>query len=144
MKELRKYLYTKTTTNGQGSLWFSYGELKLNINKMFVTEARFPNVYSTTGFINLGNERHYHENALLLAKRLLKEANGSACIYFVPMYEKPFICYKSSGEDAVKLEVVGYFDYAGTVFERIGYDEKFAMIGLIEEVNREQFDIIEE
>lgn len=141
---MRKHLYTKTTANGQGSLWFSYGELKLNIAKMFVTEARFPNVYSTTGFINLGNERHYHENALLLAKRLLKEANGSACIYFVPMYEKPFICYKDSADGEVKLKVVGYFDYAGTVFERIGYDEKFAMIGLIEEVNREQFDIIEE
>lgn len=141
---MRKHLYTKTTPTRQGSLWFSYEELKLNKDKMFVTEARFPNVYSKTGFINLGPENNFHTNGLLLAKQMLKEANDSACIYFLPLYEKPFICYKDSAGGEVKLEVVGYFDFAGTVFERIGYDEKFAMIGLIEEVNRGQFDIIEE
>ena len=142
---MRKQLYTKTTPSRQGSLWFSYEELKLNKNKMYVTEGRFPDVYSTTGFINLGDERHYHENGLLLAKKMLKDAPGSACVYFVPLTDLPFICYKSSVDGEVQLKVVGYFDYAKTVFERIGWDKDYAYIGLIEEVNPGgQWDIIEE
>ena len=140
---MRKHLYTKTTPTLQGSLWFSYKELNLNKNKMFVTEKNFPNVYSTTGFINLGDVKHYHTNAIALSAKFLKGMGQNACIYFVPMFEMPFICYKDeSGE--VKLRVIGYFDTAKTVFQSIDWDNNYSFIGLIEEVNRGQFDIIEE
>lgn len=140
---MRKYLYTITTPTRQGSLWFKFAELGLDKAKMFVTEERFPDIYSTTGFINLGDEKHYHENALILANKLLEGFGTDARIYFVPYNEKPFICQRdASGE--VKLIVVGYFDTARTVFQRVNWDDDVVYTGLLEEVEPEKWDIIEE
>lgn len=140
---MRKYLYTPTTGGKQGSLWFSYAELNLNKNKMFVTEKNYPNVYSTTGFINLGDTKHYHTNAVALSARFLKDMGTNACIYFVPLIEMPFICYKDENGE-VKCRVIGYFDYAKTVFQKINWDNDYSFVGLIEEINEGQWDIIEE
>lgn len=110
---------------------------------MFVTEKNFPNVYSTTGFINLGDTKHYHTNAIALSEKFLKGMGQNACIYFVPMFEMPFICYKDEN-GGVKLKVIGYFDTAKTVFQSMDWDNNYTFVGLIEEVNPGQFDIIEE
>lgn len=139
---MRKYLYTKTTKERQGSLWFSHEELGLDLRKMFVTEVRYPDVYSDTGFINLGDEKHFHNNAMAMASKILRGTHSS-CLYFVPLTEKPFVCYLNE-EGTVDLKVVGYFDYAKTVFEKFGYDHGYAHTGLFEEVNPRQWDIIEE
>ena len=141
VNDLRKHLYRKTDVE-QGSLWYSYKELNLNKKKMYVTEKKFPDLYSNNGFINLGNEAHFHSSAKMICMKLL-DGMENACIYFVPLYEKPFVCYKGeSGE--VELKVVGYFDTAKTVFEKIEFDKDYQYIGLIEEVDPEKWDIIEE
>ena len=139
---MRKYLYTKTTKERQGSLWFTHEELKLDLKKMFVTEARYPHLYSDTGFINLGDEKHFHDNAKVMAAKILPGTH-SACLYFVPLIEKPFVCYLND-KGIVELKVVGWFNYASTLFEKFGYDGGYAHTGLFEEVNPRQWDIIEE
>lgn len=138
---MRQNLYRRTTPAKQGSLWFSYAELGLDIKKMYVTEEKFPDLYSTTGFINLGDSAHFHENAKILAMRVLKDVD-SLCLFFVPFTEKPFICYKDEN-DKVVLKVVGYFDYAKDVFKNVNWDNDYRLVGLIEEIDPQKWDIIE-
>ena len=142
---MRKYLYTPTTPDRQGSLWFSHRELRLDPAKNYVTEKRFPDIFSDTGFINLGDRKHIHDNAKVLAAKLL-DGMENAVIFFLTASDspKPFVCYKDEA-GAVVLRTIGYFDYASTVFEKFNWDRDYLHTGLIEEIDDEgHWDIIEE
>lgn len=134
---MRKQLYDSIET-----AWYTYDELGLDINKMFVTEEKFPNIYGESGLINLGDEVEYRKNALRLAEKLL-DGMEDACIFFVPYYDRLFFCTKGyTGE--VELHEVDYFGYISEAFEDIGYDRKYRHVGLIEEISPLKWDIIEE
>lgn len=126
--------------DGKNYLYFTYGELGLDIKKKALTQKMYPELYSTTGFINFGNDMM--GNAELLAKKVFsKRKGGNMCIFFVPLYEHPFIIYQD-GENVI-THVVGYFDEANTVFQKVGYDRNFSYVGVIEEVKEGMWDIME-
>ena len=126
--------------------YFTYAQLGLDIKKCALTQRKYPEIYATTGWINFGKgAKHTHENALIMAKKIFTKRNGGRmCLYFVPLYDdpKPFVIYQTE-DGEVKLETIGYFNYAKTLFEKFGYDKDFAAIGVIVETKEQLWDIVE-
>lgn len=141
---MNKKIFEVPIDGSQGYLFFKHEELGLDIAKNFLTQRRFPQVYSTDGWVNLGkDESHMHARVEQIFGPILRSmSNVKATLFFVPLYEKPFICHLDDA-GVFKLDVAGYFDKAGTVFERVGYDQNCVATGLVEEVKEGVWDLIE-
>ena len=141
---MNKKIFEVPIDGSQGYLYFKHEELGLDLVKNFLTQRRFPDVYSTDGWINLGSDaEHMHSRAEQIFGPILRSvANVNVRLFVVPLYEKPFICYLDDG-GVFKLDVVGYFDRANTVFEKVNYDKDVVATGLIEEVKDGIWDLIE-
>lgn len=118
-------------------LVFSYAEFALDKKKMFLTPLNNKDLYGTDGYINLGNEKSFVENAKNLVRRINAD-NIAVC--FVPLFENPFVIYVKDGE--MGYANMGYFNFAKDVFARIGWCKDYARIGLIEEVLEKKWEII--
>lgn len=141
---MNRKIFEKNLDGSQGYLYFSYDELNLDKGKMYLTGAKFPQFYNTEGWIKLGTPKQYRAYAENRFKPWLLDQpqNLKIGLFFVPLFEKPFVCYLDE-ERNFRLVDCGYFDRAKTVFQAVDFGKDFDAIGLIENVMGEDWDIIE-